>query len=103
MVVLDVWDKKIKSIAEKKEEKIYRKYDYLHIIIFIFWSTVFYLILEPSDIFSFLRIFFLSLICWMPTAATIFGFLINSSELKAFGIGSTIIYIIYFINNFSIL
>lgn len=87
---------------KEKEGKIYRKYDYLHIIIFVFWSVVFYIILEPSDIFSFLRIFFLSLICWLPTASTIFGFLINSSKLKMFGIGSTIIYIIYFINNLSI-
>jgi len=87
---------------KKKEEEINRKYDYLHGLIFIFWSIIFYLIIEPSEIFGFLRIFFLSLICWIPTAATIFGFLINSSQLYMFGILSSIIYIIYFINNFSI-
>ena len=87
---------------QEKEEKIYRKYDYIHGVIFIFWSVVFYLVLVPSDIFGFIRIFFLSLMCWIPTAATIFGFLINSSQLKMFGVASTIIYIIYFINNLSI-
>ena len=87
---------------QDKEEKIYRKYDYLHGVIFIFWSIIFYLIIEPSQIFGFVRIFYLSLMCWMPTATTIFGFLINSSQLKMFGIVSTIFYIIYFINNFSI-
>jgi hypothetical protein len=87
---------------KEKEEKIHRKYDHIHGVIFIFWSIIFYLIIEPSQIFDFLRIFFLSLVCWLPTAATIFGFLIKSSELKMFGIGSAIIYIIYFTNNFSI-
>ena len=87
---------------QKKEEKIYRKYDYLHGVIFISWSIIFYLIIEPSQIFGFVRIFFLSLMCWLPTAATIFGFLINSSQLKMFGIVSTILYIIYFINDLSI-
>ena len=93
--------KKKESIIEK-EEKIHRKYDSLHGVIFIFWLIIFYIILEPSNIFGFIRIFFLSLMCWMPTAATIFGFLINSSQLKMFGIVSTIIYIIYFMNNLSI-
>ena len=87
---------------QDKEEKIYRKYDYLNGVIFIFWSIIFYLIIEPSQIFGFVRIFYLSLMCWMPTATTIFGFLINSSQLKMFGIVSTIFCIIYFINNFSI-
>ena len=87
---------------QDKEEKIYRKYDYLHGVIFISWSIIFYLIIEPSQIFGFVRIFFLSLMCWLPTAATIFGFLINSSQLKMFGIVSTIFCIIYSMNNFSI-
>ena len=87
---------------QEKDEKIYRKYDYLHGLIFIFWTIIFYLFIEPSNIFGFLRIFLLSLMCWMPTAATIFGFLINSSQLKAFGVVSTILYIIYFMNNFQI-
>ena len=93
--------KKLETISER-EGKMYRKYDYLHGVIFIFWLILFYLTLEPSHIFDFIRIFFLSLMCWMPTAATIFGFLINSSTLKGFGIMSTIIYIIYFMNNYSI-
>ena len=90
------------KLMKEKEEKIHRKYDYIHGVIFIFWLIIFYLIIEPSQIFDFLRIFFLSLVCLLPTAATIFGFLIKSSELKMFGAGSTIIYIIYFTNNFSI-
>ena len=90
------------KLMKEKEEKIHRKYDYIHGVIFIFWLIIFYLIIEPSQIFDFLRIFFLSLVCWLPTAATIFGFLINSSQLYMFGILSSIIYIIYFINNFSI-
>lgn len=84
------------------EDKIYRKYDYLHAVIFVFWAIVFSLLKMPSDLFGFFAILLLSLMCWMPTAAIIFGHLIRSEQLKMFGYVSTVLYIIYFINNFEI-
>ena len=95
---------KFKKIQKKEKKmndnKVYKKYDYLHLVIFIFWCLIFYFYLGVKDIFDIFRIIILSFFCWLPSAALIFGRLMKSSQLTIFGVFSFIIYIVYFLNYF---
>ncbi len=83
-----------------KDDKVLKKYDYLHLVIFIFWCLVFYFYLGSNNTFDIVRILILSFLCWFPSAAFIFGRLIKSNQLTTFGIFTFFIYIVYFFNYF---